>query len=154
PCPLLDCQTTLGSRQRSPGSSNPKLRGLRVGISCLTRHRALRRPQRVARKILACRRSFSAARCYDAVMMEQPAAMHVARIKSSHTDKQGRERVYESRLLRRTYRDGGKVRHETLANLSKLPDHVVDAVEAALKGEVLVPGGEAPAVTVARSVPH
>jgi tRNA G18 (ribose-2'-O)-methylase SpoU len=87
-------------------------------------------------------------------MMEQPAAMHVARIKSSHTDKQGRERVYESRLLRRTYRDGGKVRHETLANLSKLPDHVVDAVEAALKGEVLVPAGNAPAVTVARSVPH
>ena len=87
-------------------------------------------------------------------MMEQPAAMHVARIKSSHTDKQGREREYESRLLRRTYRDGGKVRHETLANLSKLPDHVVDAVEAALKGEVLVPAGDAPAVTVARSLPH
>jgi hypothetical protein len=87
-------------------------------------------------------------------MMEQPAAMHVARIKSSHTDKQGRERVYESRLLRRTYRDGGKVRHETLANLSKLPDHVVDAVEAALKGGVLVPAGDATAVTVARSVPH
>jgi hypothetical protein len=87
-------------------------------------------------------------------MLEQPAAMHVARIKSSHTDKQGRRREYESRLLRRTYRDGGKVRHETLANLSKLPDQVVDAVEAALKGEVLVPAGEAPAVTVARSLPH
>lgn len=87
-------------------------------------------------------------------MMEQPAAMHVARIKSSHTDKQGQRREYESRLLRRTYRDGGKVRHETLANLSRLPDHVVDAVEAALKGGVLVPAGEAPAVTVARSVPH
>ena len=68
-------------------------------------------------------------------MLEQPTAMHVARIKSSHTDKQGRRREYESRLLRRTYRDGGKVRHETLANLSRLPDHVVDAVEAALKGE-------------------
>ena len=87
-------------------------------------------------------------------MLEQPTAMHVARIKSSHTDKQGRERVYESRLLRRTYRDGGKVRHETLANLSKLPGHVVDTVEAALKGEILVPAGETPAVTVARSVPH
>jgi hypothetical protein len=87
-------------------------------------------------------------------MMEQPAAMHVARIKSSHTDRQGRERVYESRLLRRTYRDGGKVRHETLANLSRLPDHVVDAVEAALKGGVLVPASGAPAVTVARSAPH
>jgi len=87
-------------------------------------------------------------------MMEQPTAMHVARIKSSHTDKQGQRREYESRLLRRTYRDGGKVRHETLANLSRLPDHVVDTVEAALKGEALVPAGEAPAVTVARSVPH
>jgi hypothetical protein len=86
-------------------------------------------------------------------MLDQPAAMHVARIKSSHTDKQGRAREYESRLLRHTYRDGGKVRHKTLANLSKMPDHVVDAVEAALKGEVLVPAGRA-AVTVARSLPH
>jgi hypothetical protein len=86
-------------------------------------------------------------------MLDQPAAMHVARIKSSHTDKQGREREYESRLLRHTYRDGGKVRHKTVANLSKMPPAVVDAVEAALKGEVLVPAGRA-AVTVARSLPH
>jgi hypothetical protein len=87
-------------------------------------------------------------------MMEQPAAMHVARIRSSHTSKDGQRREYESRLLRRTWRDGNKVRHETLANLSKMPDSVVEAVEAALKGELLVPAGEAPAVTVARSVPH
>jgi hypothetical protein len=86
-------------------------------------------------------------------MMEQPTAMHVVRIKSRHTDKQGRERQYESRLLRRTYRDGGKVVNETLANLSKMPDRIVDAVEAALKGEALVPAGEA-AVSVARSLPH
>jgi Transposase DDE domain len=86
-------------------------------------------------------------------MMEQPTAMHVVRIKSRHTDRQGRERVYESRLLRRTYRDGGTVRNETLANLSKLPDAVVDAVEAALKGEALVPAGPA-AVSIARSLPH
>jgi hypothetical protein len=87
-------------------------------------------------------------------MMDQPAAMHVARIKSSHTDKQGRRREYESRLLRRTYRDGGKVRHETLANLSKLPDHVVNAVEAALKGEALATVRDVPAVTIARALPH
>ena len=86
-------------------------------------------------------------------MLDQPTAMHVARIKSSHTDKQGREREYESRLLRHTYRDGGKVRHKTLANLSKMPSSMVDAVEAALKGEVLVPAGQA-AVTVAASLPH
>jgi hypothetical protein len=79
--------------------------------------------------------------------------MHVVRIKSRHTDRQGRERQYESRLLRRTYRDGGKIRNETLANLSKMPDRIVDAVEAALKGEALVPAGEA-AVSIARSLPH
>src|SRR5690242_1289642 len=86
-------------------------------------------------------------------MMAQPTAMHVVRIKSRHTDKQGRERQYESRLLRHTWRDGGTVRNETLANLSKMPDRIVDAVEAALKGQVLVPAGEA-AVSVARSLPH
>jgi hypothetical protein len=87
-------------------------------------------------------------------MTGQPAAMHVARIRGSHTDKQGRRREYESRYLRRTYRDGGKVRHETLANLSGLPDHVVDAVEAALKGEALAAARDAPAVTIARALPH
>ena len=86
-------------------------------------------------------------------MKDQATAMHVARIRSRHTGRDGQEREYESRLLRRTYRDGDKVRHETIAKLSGLPDSVVDAVEAALKGEVLVPAGEA-AVTVARSVPH
>ena len=86
-------------------------------------------------------------------MKDQPTAMHVARIRSRHTGRDGQEREYESRLLRRTYRDGDKVRHETIAKLSGLPDSMVDAVEAALKGEVLVPAGEA-AVTVARSVPH
>jgi len=78
--------------------------------------------------------------------------MHVARIRSGYTDKQGRRREYESRYLRRTYRDGGRVRHETLANLSGLPGQVVDSIEAVLKGTVLVPAGDA--VTITRSVPH
>jgi hypothetical protein len=85
-------------------------------------------------------------------MGQQAAAMHVARIRSSHVDKQGRRRDYESRYLRRTYRDGSKVRHETLANLSGLPGQAVDAIEAALKGTVLVPAGQA--VTIISSVPH
>jgi hypothetical protein len=76
----------------------------------------------------------------------------VARIRSSHVDKQGRRRDYESRYLRRTYRDGGKVRHETLANLSGLSEQAVDAIEAALKGTALVPAGQA--VTITSSVPH
>jgi hypothetical protein len=85
-------------------------------------------------------------------MSRQATAMHVARISSSHVDKQGRRRDYESRYLRRTYRDGATVRHETLANLSGLPDEVVDAIEAALKGTRLVPVDEV--VAIVRSVPH
>jgi len=78
--------------------------------------------------------------------------MHVARIRSGHVDKGGRRREYESRYLRRTYREDGKVKHETLANLSGLADEVVDAIEAALKGTRLV-AAEA-AVTITRSLPH
>jgi len=78
--------------------------------------------------------------------------MHVARIRGRHVDRQGRRRDYESRYLRRTYRDGGKVRHETLANLSGLPGQTVDAIEAALKGTPLVPAGQA--VTITASLPH
>jgi hypothetical protein len=85
-------------------------------------------------------------------MGQQPSAMHVARIRGSHVDRQGRRRDYESRYLRRTYRDGGKVKHETLANLSGLPEQAVDAIEAALKGTPLVPAGQAVAITA--SLPH
>ena len=48
-------------------------------------------------------------------------AMHVARNKRGYVAKSGQERVYETVLLRRTYREAGKVKHETLANLSKVP---------------------------------
>jgi hypothetical protein len=85
-------------------------------------------------------------------MATQAAAMHVARIRSGYTDKAGQRREYESAYLRRTYRDGGRVRHETLANLSGLPDQVVGSVEAALAGTALVPAGDA--VTITGSVPH
>ena len=46
-----------------------------------------------------------------------------------------------SAYLRRTYREGGKVRNETVANLSTLPAEAVDAIEATLKGKRLVPAG-------------
>jgi hypothetical protein len=82
----------------------------------------------------------------------QPTAMHVARIKSGYTGKDGRRREYESAYLRRTYRDGGTVRHETLANLSGLGEPTVALIEAALKGAPLVPAGQA--MTITRSLPH
>ena len=42
-------------------------------------------------------------------------------------------------LLRESFREGGKVRKRTLANLSSLFLHQVDAIRRALKGEKLVP---------------
>jgi hypothetical protein len=67
-------------------------------------------------------------------------------------DKQGRPRDYSSAYLRRTYREAGKVKNETVANLSVLPDHLVDLIDAGLKGLRLVPATEA--VTITRAVPH
>ena len=67
-------------------------------------------------------------------------------------DKAGNVHRYESVLVRRTYRDGKKVRHETLANLSKLPAEVIAAIEATLKGRALVPAEAA--CTITRSLPH
>ena len=49
--------------------------------------------------------------------------VHVVRVtKTGYLDKQGRRKDYSSAYLRRTYRDGGKVKNETVANLSTLPD--------------------------------
>src|SRR5690348_2031076 len=79
--------------------------------------------------------------------------VHVVRVrKTGYVDKQGRPRDYSSAYLRRTYRDAGMVKNETVANISALPDHVVDLIDAGLKGQQMVPAGEA--VTITRSVPH
>ena len=77
--------------------------------------------------------------------------MHVARVSKKYVTQAGpRESV--SYLLRRTYRDGGKVRHETLANLSALPPATLAAVRSSLSGQALVAADAAAEVT--RSLPH
>jgi hypothetical protein len=78
--------------------------------------------------------------------------MHVETSRSHQVLKDGTERVYQRHLLRRSYRDGGKVRKETLANLSHLPDDAIEAVRLALAGKTLVDadGG----LEVTRSLPH
>ncbi|MDJ0420550.1 IS1634 family transposase [Rhodococcus opacus] len=85
-------------------------------------------------------------------MAPYSGAMHVARNRRSYVTKSGEERVYESVLLRRTFREGGKVRHETLANLKALPEASIAAIEATLRGQTLVPAAEA--ATLLRSLPH
>jgi len=86
-------------------------------------------------------------------MTRNSGKVHVVRVrKTGYVDKQGRERDYSSAYLRRTYRDGGKVKNETVANISALPDHVIDLIDAGLKGQQLVPAARA--VTIAASLPH
>ena len=74
-------------------------------------------------------------------MPRKQGRVHVVRVRKTHLDKQGRRREYTSAYLRRTYRDGGAVRNETVANLSMLPAEAVAAIEATLKGQTLVPAG-------------
>ncbi len=69
-----------------------------------------------------------------------------------YTGKDGVERVYESFLLRRSFRDNGTVRNETLANLSALPPAAIAAVKAVLAGESLA--SVASIATVECSRPH
>ena len=85
-------------------------------------------------------------------MARKSDAVHVVRVRKSHVDKQGQRRDYQSSYLRRTFREGGKVRNETVANLSALPAHVIDWVDAGLKGQSLVPADAA--ATITASIPH
>src|ERR1700748_352691 len=86
-------------------------------------------------------------------MAPDTGKVHVVRVrKTGYVDQQARRTDYSSAYLRRTYRDGGTVKNETVANLSALPDHVIDLIDAGLKGHQLVPARQALAIT--RSVPH
>jgi hypothetical protein len=80
-------------------------------------------------------------------MVRVTAAMHVATIRRRHGD-----RVYESHLIRRSVREGKRVRHETIANVSKLPPAALEALRRALAGETLVAAGAA--FEIERALPH
>ena len=73
--------------------------------------------------------------------------MHVATTRRQHKDK-----VYETHLLRRSYREDGKVKNETLANLSYLPPDTIQLIRESLAGKSHVIVGEGFELT--RSLPH
>jgi transposase len=72
--------------------------------------------------------------------------MHV-----STTTRRSGDREYTATLLRRSYRQDGKVKKETLANLSHLPAEAIDAIRRVLAGETLVNAGDA--FEIERSLP-
>ena len=66
--------------------------------------------------------------------------------------RQGTGREYVTHLLRRSYREGGTVKKETLANLSHLPEELVELIRRALRGERFLTVDEG--FRVVRSRPH
>ena len=58
-------------------------------------------------------------------------------------------------LLRESYREGGRVKKRTLANLSKLPQALIDGIAALIDGAKVTGRREAePAFEIVRSLPH
>lgn len=79
-------------------------------------------------------------------MSSRGGAVHVATTRRRYKD-----RVYETHLLRRSYRAGGQVRTETLGNISHLPPELIDLVRRGLAGERFLP---AAGMEIRRSLPH
>src|SRR5512142_2013176 len=80
-------------------------------------------------------------------MARKHRAVHVAKVTNTIKGV-----TYTSYYLRRTFRQDGKVQHETLGNLSDLPVHLIDLIRRSLKGETFVPAADAFKIT--RSLPH
>jgi len=80
-------------------------------------------------------------------MAKRGGAVHVATTRRHYKDK-----VYETTLLRRSYREGGKVKTETLANLSHLPAETIELVRESLAGKTHVEAGSG--FEIERSLPH
>ena len=73
--------------------------------------------------------------------------MHVVTTRRQH-----KEKVYETVLLRHSYREDGKVKNETLANLSYLPANTIELIRESLAGKAHVIAGEG--FDIERSLPH
>jgi transposase len=80
-------------------------------------------------------------------MPARNGAVHVAT-----TKRVSKGKTYVTHLLRRSIRKGKTVTHETLGNLSHLPDHLIEIIKRSLKGETFVPAAEAFRITC--SLPH
>ena len=86
-------------------------------------------------------------RGYDVDVAKRGGAVHVATTRRHYKDK-----VYETTLLRRSYRQDGKVKSETLANLSHLPAETIAVIRESLAGTTHVAAGAD--WEIERSLPH
>lgn len=81
-------------------------------------------------------------------MARRSTSVHVATTRRHYKGK-----VYTTHLLRRTFREDGKVKNETLGNISHLPPHLVELVREGLRGQEFVPAAEG-RFEILRTQPH
>ncbi len=82
-------------------------------------------------------------------MPSRTGTAHVVTTRRTYKDK-----VYCTHLLRRSYREDGKVKNETLGNLSHLPDALIDIIRRSLQGETFVAASQAFEVVRSRAHGH
>ncbi|MFV2074285.1 MAG: IS1634 family transposase [Thermoanaerobaculales bacterium] len=70
-------------------------------------------------------------------MPKHNGAIHVAVTRRHYKGKE-----YKAVLLRRSYREDGKVKKETLGNISHLPGPIIELIRGALRGETYLPASE------------
>ena len=80
-------------------------------------------------------------------MPSRTGKVHVATTSRTYKGK-----LYQSHLLRRTFRVGAQVHHETLGNISHLPPDLIDLIRRSLGGEKFLPASQA--FLVERNLPH
>ena len=80
-------------------------------------------------------------------MLARNVRVHVATTTRTYKGK-----VYHSHLLRRSFRVGAQVKHETLGNISHLPADLIDLIRRSLRGEKFLPASEA--FLIERNLPH
>jgi hypothetical protein len=80
-------------------------------------------------------------------MAKRSGALHVAT-----TTRHYKGKVYHTHLLRRTFRQDGKVLHQTVGNISHLPEELIDTIRRHLRGEL--PAASEGRFEILRSLPH
>ena len=82
-------------------------------------------------------------------MPARTGTAHVVTTRRTYKDK-----VYCTHLLRRSYREDGKVKNETLGNLSHLSDALIDIIRRSLQGETFVAASQAFEIVRSRAQGH
>jgi transposase len=80
-------------------------------------------------------------------MPARNGSIHVATTSRTYKGK-----TYQTHLLRRTFREGDKVKHQTLGNISHLPEPLIDLIRRSLKGEQFLAASDR--FEIRRSLPH